>query len=155
MPSKKSLAFRSITNPHSSPKHDPMKQLERLKSWRYTRQVFFAAALFLASACAYGQNVVYVRSTLGEPWGRTDNDGILTKVFTNWQNLRYETVSPAALFAPTNTFIFMEGSDNNATAMSAFLGKNLSAMSNWANGGGSLFLNAAPNVGGNINFGFG
>src|SRR5437867_12847692 len=49
----------------------------------------------------------------------------------------------------------MEGSDNNAQAMNLFLVNNLSALSNWVAAGGSLFLNAAPNVGGNINFGFG
>jgi hypothetical protein len=99
----------------------------------------------------------YVRSTSGEPWGRTDNDVAMNSVFgTNgWQDLRYETVSPAALFSPAMHFIFMEGSDFNATALNTFLTANLAALQTWVSNGGSLFINAAPNQGGNINCGFG
>jgi hypothetical protein len=99
----------------------------------------------------------YVRSTLGEPWGRVDNDTAMNHVFgTNvWHDLRYETVDPATLFSPAMHCIFLEGSDNNALALATFLAANLSAMQTWVSNGGSLFINAAPNEGGNINFGFG
>jgi len=99
----------------------------------------------------------YVRSTIGEPWGTPDNDVAMNRVFgTNvWQDLRYETVNPAVLFNPAMHFIFLEGSDDNANALNAFLTANLSAMQSWVSNGGSLFINAAPNEGGNINFGFG
>ena len=43
----------------------------------------------------------------------------------------------------------------NANALNTFLTANLSAMQSWVSNGGSLFINAAPNEGGNINFGFG
>ena len=80
----------------------------------------------------------------------------MTAVFgADWQTDFYETLNPAALFSPSTSFIFMEGSDNNADAMSAFLNANLTAMQDWVSSGGRLFLNAAPNEGGDINFGFG
>jgi hypothetical protein len=103
----------------------------------------------------------YVRSTIGEPWvedGATpDNDTAMNSVFgTNgWQDLHYETVNPTALFSPATHFIFLEGSDENANALNTFLTANLTAMQSWVTNGGSLFINAAPNEGGNINFGFG
>ena len=99
----------------------------------------------------------YVRSTLQEPWYTTDNDEAMDRVFgTNiWQDLRYETVNPAVLFNPAMHFIFLEGSDLNANALNTFLTANLSALQSWVSNGGSLFINAAPNEGGNINFGFG
>jgi hypothetical protein len=87
----------------------------------------------------------------------TDNDTAMNRVFGSnvWQDLRYETVNPAVLFSPAMHFIFLEGSDDNANALNTFLAANLSAMQSWVSNGGSLFINAAPNEGGNINFGFG
>jgi len=99
----------------------------------------------------------YVRSTIGEPWGVTDNDAAMNRVFGSnvWHDLRYETVNSAVLFSAAMHFIFLEGSDDNANALNTFLAANLSAMQSWVSNGGSLFINAAPNQGGNINFGFG
>jgi hypothetical protein len=39
--------------------------------------------------------------------------------------------------------------------MEAFLNGNVTAMQNWVSDGGSLFLNAAPNEGDGMSFGFG
>ncbi len=99
----------------------------------------------------------YVRSTIGEPWGSSDNDMAMNRVFGSnvWQDLRYETVSPAALFSPAMHFIFLEGSDDNANALNTFLTANLATLQTWVSNGGSLFINAAPNQGANINLGFG
>jgi len=104
-----------------------------------------------------GSGIAYLRSTAGQPWGLSDNENILTMVFgtNNWQDLRYETVIPTTLLSATNRFIFMEGGDNNALALAAFLTNNLPAISNWVAAGGSLFVNAAPNQGANIYLGFG
>ena len=104
-----------------------------------------------------GPLVGYLRSTAGLPWGSLANEGILTEVFgTNWEDLRYETVTNiGALFSSAKRFIFMEGGDIDANAMGLFLTNNLGIISNWVSAGGSLFVNAAPNQGGNINFGFG
>jgi hypothetical protein len=103
-------------------------------------------------------SVVYLRSAAGEPWGRTDNEGILTQLYgAGWQALDYETVNPAALFSRTNRFIFMEGSADGEPAMETFVLNNLSALTDWVAAGGSLFLDCAPYfiTGFTVNVGFG
>jgi uncharacterized repeat protein (TIGR01451 family) len=100
---------------------------------------------------------VYVRANIGNPWNSTANETAMNRAFgtNNWQNLRFETVNPATLFTPANQFIFLEGSDNNALELQAFLTANMTALQNWVAAGGRLFLNAAPNEGAGMNFGFG
>lgn len=101
--------------------------------------------------------VAYVRSTVGAPWGQSANEEAMDLVFGagGWEDLRYETVDPSVLFSDAYTFLYLEGSDNNAAELAAFLSANGAALSTWVNAGGGLFLNAAPNEGVNINFGFG
>jgi hypothetical protein len=108
----------------------------------------------LTVVLASGQ-IAYLRSTIGQPWGKNDNEAILNEVFPSWLDLRYETVNPSILFSAANKFIFMEGGDGDATALSTFLANNQSAISSWVTSGGSLFVNAAPNVGGSFSLGFG
>ncbi len=102
-------------------------------------------------------SAVYLRSTAGAPWGSTSNEFAMSRVFgsNNWQDLRFETVNSNQLFSPATTFIFMEGSDVDALELQAFLTANISAIQNWVSNGGSLFLNAAPNEGTGMSFGFG
>jgi len=98
----------------------------------------------------------YVRSSVGEPWGRTDNINAMNNVFgTGWEAAQFETVDPAVLFSPAVHFIYMDGSDNGALALNTFLNANRATMQSWVSNGGSLFIDAAPNAGGNINLGFG
>jgi MYXO-CTERM domain-containing protein len=101
--------------------------------------------------------VAYVRSTVGAPWGSTSNEQAMDTVFGvgAWDDLRYETVVPAALFSPTYSFIYMEGSDSNALELQAFLMANQAALEAWVSAGGDLFLNAGPNEGANQAWGFG
>jgi hypothetical protein len=73
----------------------------------------------------------------------------------NWSDLRYETVNTATLFSAATDFIFMEGGDNNADELEGFLSANAAALSTWVNSGGRLLLNAAPNEGDGMDFGFG
>ncbi len=100
---------------------------------------------------------VYLRSTVGAPWSSTANEAAMSRAFgtNNWQDLRFETVNPAALLNPASQFIFMEGSDKGALEMQTFLTANLSAIENWVAAGGRLFLNAAPNEGSGMSLGFG
>ncbi len=100
---------------------------------------------------------VYLRSNLGEPWGRSDNTNAMNVVFgaNNWQLLTFETNNPVALFSSVTRFIFMDGSDAGATEMETFLNANLGAVYSWVASGGCLFLNAAPNEGDGMYFGFG
>jgi hypothetical protein len=82
----------------------------------------------------------------------------LTQVFgPGWQDLRYESADPAAVFNATNSFIFLEGGDVCAFPMWTFLANNSSALSNWVAAGGSLYVRAAPSFATNatIDLGFG
>ncbi|MCX4246267.1 thrombospondin type 3 repeat-containing protein [Paraliomyxa miuraensis] len=101
--------------------------------------------------------VAYIRSNVGAPWGESTNEQAMDLVFGagGWDDLRYETVNPATLFSPAYGFIYMEGSDSNASELQAFLTANQAALQAWVSAGGDLFLNAAPNEGGNQNWGFG
>lgn len=98
----------------------------------------------------------YLRSTVGLPWGRSDNEQAMDAVFGsgNWVDARYETVNAASMFA-TSEFIFMEGSDRLANEMEAFISANAAAISTFVNGGGVIFFNAAPNEGNGMSVGFG
>ncbi len=99
----------------------------------------------------------YLRSVAGAPWGSISNETAMNQVFGagNWQDLRYETLSTSSLFLPATTFIYMEGSDMDATEMEAFLSNNITLVQNWVSNGGNLFLNAAPNEDNGMSFGFG
>jgi hypothetical protein len=104
-----------------------------------------SSALLTVTTNLSASTVVYLRSAAGEPWGRTDNVAILNQIYgAGWQSLYFETANPAAAFSRTNKFIFMEGSADGEPAMETFLLNNLSALSNWVGGGGSLFLDCAP-----------
>ncbi|MBK5213415.1 MAG: HYR domain-containing protein [Flavobacteriaceae bacterium] len=102
-------------------------------------------------------NTFYIRSNTGNPWGNTTNQDAMNLAFGagNWTEAFYETLDPAVVFSANTRFVFMEGSDSNASELNAFLIANLPAIENWVAAGRSLLLNAAPNEGGNINFGFG
>ena len=120
--------------------------------------VLSSNALLTVTTNLPASTVVYLRSAVGEPWGLTDNDDVLTRVYgSGWQALSYETVNPAALFSRTNKFIFMEGSADSEGAMETFLLNNVPDLTNWVANGGSLFLDCAPHYTNNltVNIGFG
>ncbi|MFZ6051997.1 HYR-like domain-containing protein, partial [Halocola ammonii] len=72
----------------------------------------------------------------------------------NWDDLRFETVNAGDLFA-NHDFIYMEGGDAGANEMEAFIQANQAAMESWVSSGGHLLINAAPNEGDGMDFGFG
>jgi hypothetical protein len=120
--------------------------------------VLSSKALLTVTTNLSASTVVYLRAAAGEPWNRTDNEAILTQLYgVGWQASYFETVNPAALFSRANRFIFMEGSADGEPAMETFLLNNLSALTNWVAGGGSLFLDCAPYFIDNftVNVGFG
>ncbi|MBX7081028.1 MAG: DUF4215 domain-containing protein [Nannocystaceae bacterium] len=106
---------------------------------------------------AAGAYPAYVRSNVGAPWGVSTNEAAMDAVFGGgaWDDLRFETVDPDTLFSGFYHFIYLEGSDSNAQELDAFLMANQDALETWVGSGGTLFLNAAPNEGGNMNWGFG
>jgi hypothetical protein len=95
------------------------------------------------------------------PWrGGPDYDDYTTSmdaVFGEgmWDDLTYESLNPAIVFSKAYCYIYMEGSDYDANELNAFLNANRALVEKWVSDGGRLFINAAPNEGGNINFGFG
>lgn len=72
-----------------------------------------------------------------------------------WAAGTFEGVDPASVFNEETCFIYIDGSDNGALALAAFLGTNLTLMEDWVEASGRLLLNSAPNEGGDIPFGFG
>lgn len=116
-----------------------------------------AFAVFAALAQSAAAAPVYLRSNTSAPWGESTNEAAMSAAFGagNWTDARFETVNIASLFSASNRFIFMEGGDGTANEMEAFLGANAAAMSAWVNAGGRLFLNAAPNEGDGMSYGFG
>jgi hypothetical protein len=115
---------------------------------------------FILFACLFAVNAnaqctkYYVQTST--PWGMTYNQTAMNAEFGsgNWTQANFAT-SAATIFASTSCFVMLEGSDGNATALNNFLIANLTLIENWVASGGRLFINAAPNVGGNINYGFG
>jgi hypothetical protein len=113
----------------------------------------------VCNLCVAAGNVYYMLSntTGGEPWFTTVNSTAMNTVFTagGWSTQYYETVDVATAFSPSTAFIFMEGSDGHAIELENFLVANMAAIEAWVFAGGRLFLNAAPNEGDGMSFGFG
>ena len=135
---------------------------ENHSRWQRTRRRIAVAIAFIALNGTWVSTfaaapAVYLRSNTGAPWGSTANETAMDRVFGagNWQDLRYETVNPTAVFSAATSFVYMEGSDATALELQSFLTANLSLIEGWVGGGGRLFLNAAPNEGGGMYFGFG
>lgn len=73
----------------------------------------------------------------------------------SWDDLEYETMDPEIVFSKAYCYIYMEGGDYDAIEMAEFLEINRTLIEQWVSEGGKLFINAAPNEGGNIDLGFG
>jgi hypothetical protein len=109
-----------------------------------------------APPCPVGTGVWYINSNAGQPWGTNTNWTSLNTVFSNtWTQDYFETVIPASAFNQTTCLVFLEGGDFNALAMNTFVTNNITTIQNWVLNGGHLIINAAPNQGGNMNWGFG
>lgn len=99
---------------------------------------------------------IYSNTTGGEPWYTVSNTGAMNDVFGigEWTQGYYETVDPAEVFGTGSCFVFLEGSDGHALELESFLNANITLIENWVASGGHLFLNAAPNEGDGMTFGF-
>lgn len=120
-------------------------------------------AVLLAAGIAFDAwagdaKVAYIRGAT-PPWSQTTNETAMSRVFGpyGWSDLRMANgAGPFAVGTGDDyRFIFLEGSDTSALELAAYLAANGAAIDAWVNAGGRLFLNSAPNQGGNINFGFG
>ena len=121
------------------------------------KKILMSMVLFMVFIGQAYATPVYMRSNTGLPWGQTSNEASMDAVFGGggWDDLRYETVNTASLFSASNRFIFMEGGDSTANELEAFITANQVAMESWVAGGGSLFINSAPNEGDGMSYGFG
>jgi hypothetical protein len=111
------------------------------------------------NASLQGNRIAYLSSNTNPyPWGQqTLITSQMDAVFGagNWEDLRFENIGPDTIFGPMYCAIYLEGSDGGANAFNTFYQNNVSLIENYVQGGGRLFVNAAPNQGGNINLGFG
>jgi hypothetical protein len=122
-----------------------------------SRLVVACALVLVATAGQVQAGAIYMRSVIDAPWGESTNELAMDTAFGSgvWQDLRYETANAASVFSSSNSFAFLEGGDSNADELEAFLTSNISLIESWVAAGGSLFLNAAPNEGDGMSFGFG
>ena len=92
-------------------------------------------------------------STRGQEAYQTDS---MTALFgAGWDNLVFETVHPAQLFADGRVFVYLEGSDTMADELEAFLVANVTRAEKWVAKGGRLYVNSAPREGDGMGFPFG
>lgn len=98
----------------------------------------------------------YLRNNEPDPWQNGNVIG-MNKVFGDgkWDDLRFSVVQADSLFSEKYSFIFIDGCDDGAWEMEAFIGQNRILMEDWVSKGGSLFLNAAPNIDNGMELGFG
>lgn len=99
----------------------------------------------------------YLRAAAGEPWSSASNTEAMDAAFGpgEWTLGEFESVDVDAVFSETTQFVFIDGSDNGALELDAFLTLNITAIEEWVEAGGHLLLNAAPNEGTDMAFGFG
>jgi hypothetical protein len=100
---------------------------------------------------------VYVRDQAGEPWDEETNDEAMTQVFgDNWEEEFFQTVNTGTdaggLFAPSVRFIYLDGGDDGAQELEAFLAANEAALKAFTDRGGRLFINSAPNEGDGMSY---
>jgi hypothetical protein len=115
------------------------------------------AGIAIAASPAAAQSRYLIHD---DPWGQT------TSISDNWDNVfgaaGYQqlgyggaTSNFASIFSAATQLVWLEGGDNTADTFNSFLSGNRSTIEAWVANGGRLVLNAAPNVGGNIDLGFG
>lgn len=111
-----------------------------------------AAALAAAAAMSAQAAAVY-QTGANDPWGVSNNEVAMDTVFGDGNWTKSNGFSLAEITGAS--FAFLDGSDSAANELNAFLTSNIGALESYVSAGGHLFLNAAPNQGGNIDFGFG
>ena len=80
-----------------------------------------------------------------DPWGNTTNNSAMDSAFGsgNWTGYNGFTTSA---FTGTK-FVFLDGSDSNSSQLQSFLSANGAQIDSYVQGGGHVFINAAPNEG--------
>jgi hypothetical protein len=132
---------------------------DRPKARRAARAVASAAPRGRQLNAVTGAAGAYLRSAI-LPWGRfgdSTNTAAMSEVFgaNGWEGFFFDSTAASTIFSASRTYVFIEGSDAGAQRFSAFLQANRATVETWVAAGGHLFLNAAPNQGGEIDLGFG
>ena len=115
-----------------------------------------AIGMLSGSAMAAGGNNYYVDDG-GLPWGDVNIPAAMDMNFGGggWLDANYAGLDVPGMLSGGTSFIYLEGSDGSAVALNNFLNANAAALEAWVFNGGKLYMNAAPNGGGDMNFGFG
>ncbi|MFT5821856.1 MAG: hypothetical protein ACI8ZM_003112 [Crocinitomix sp.] len=102
-------------------------------------------------------DIYYLQSNTGDPWGSPTNQTLMDIAFgpTSWSLEYFETLDATTIFSAATGFVYMDGGSLSASEMAIFLAINLTLIEDWVEAGGRLFMNSAPNEGGDIDFGFG
>lgn len=119
--------------------------------------------VFCAKLNAQATDVFYLRGNINEPWCcgwapyPDANPTGLDAVFGagGWTLNFYETAVAAAIFDDNTCYVYMEGGDGHTDLMENFFNANQTLIEQWVYDGGSLFMNAAPNIGNGMSYGFG
>lgn len=118
----------------------------------------FAAGVVLCCLVYSGLShaTAYIRGA-SAPWGQNTNEAAMDAAFGagNWDDLRMADGAGPFLPGAGHDFIFLEGGDGTSIELATYLSTYSAEIEAFVSNGGSLLLNAAPNQGGNIDFGFG
>ena len=100
---------------------------------------------------------VYLRDQAEEPWDEETNNEAMSTVFgDNWEEEFFQTVNAGTgaggLFASSVRFIYLDGSDDGADELEAFLAAHEADLKAFTDRGGRLFLNSAPNEGDGLSY---
>jgi hypothetical protein len=79
------------------------------------------------------------------PWNQINNQRALNTIFGagNWNQSNYSTPA-STIFNPSNSFVMIEGGDENSTFPS-YISTNQTLIENWVSNGGKLLVKVAPN----------
>ena len=105
------------------------------------------AVILAAGSAAMAGDPVFIRSNVSDLWFQGGQVNAMNDVFGNgnWQDLRFETSNPQDVFSPDTHCIMMEGGNDQADELEAYLGANQGIIESWVNSGGRQIINAAPN----------
>ena len=90
------------------------------------------------------------------PWNSNTYASTMDAVFGvgNWDRFDFNVIA-STVFSRNYRFVYVDGGDFAGNLFNTFVGNNRGLLESWVTCGGRLLLNAAPNIGGNINLGFG
>jgi hypothetical protein len=114
------------------------------------------AAFALVSAAASAQNVVYLTASKDEhPWGSETVEKDFDVVFGEkaWTHGTFDDGEGAYLNSEKTSLLVIEGGDWMAEGMAKYLQSHGDEIGKFVESGGSIIINAAPNVGTTIDLG--